>query len=181
MSFPFAKPASMTSPNGGHLRLGDFTTDLRVLVIATISVIVATAGVIAGVVLLQLIGRYRRVLLPLFQLHLTETGVGRNRYFSIRKRSAPIPRRIRQISCPTLSRRRSLVLIRAHLDEVMQLDRISKYTDVIQVDRHSKYTYEISLLIISFAKKVASRVLLQRLAWQVDERRRATGRALANV
>ena len=72
----------MTSPNGGHLRLGDFTTDLRVLVIATISVIVATAGVIAGVVLLQLIGRYRRVLLPLFQLHLTETGAGGNRCLS---------------------------------------------------------------------------------------------------
>jgi hypothetical protein len=47
----------------------------------------------------------------------------------------------------------SLVLIRAHLDEVMQLDRVSKYTYLIQVDRHSKYTYEISLLIISFANK----------------------------
>jgi hypothetical protein len=35
MSFPFAKPASMTSPNGGHRRQGDFTTDLRVVVIAT--------------------------------------------------------------------------------------------------------------------------------------------------
>jgi len=83
MSFPFAKPASMTSPNGGHRRLGDYTTDLRrVLVIATISVIVATAGVIGGVVLLQLIGRYRRVLLPMFQLHLTETGAGGNRCLS---------------------------------------------------------------------------------------------------
>jgi hypothetical protein len=49
----FAKPASMTSPNGDHRRQGDFTTDLRVLVIATTSVIVATAGVIAGVVLLN--------------------------------------------------------------------------------------------------------------------------------
>jgi hypothetical protein len=64
MSFPFGKPASMTSPNGGHRRLGDFTTDLRVLVIATTSVIVATVGVIAGVVLLQLIGRYRSFHLP---------------------------------------------------------------------------------------------------------------------
>jgi hypothetical protein len=52
MSFPFAKPASMTSPNGGHRRQGDFTTDLHVLVIATTSVIVATAGGV-GQVLLQ--------------------------------------------------------------------------------------------------------------------------------
>jgi hypothetical protein len=64
MSFPFAKPTSMTCPNGGHRRQGDFTKDLRVLVIATTSAIVATAGVIAGVVLLQLIGRYRSFHLP---------------------------------------------------------------------------------------------------------------------
>ena len=128
MSFPFAKPASMTSPNGGHRRLGDYTTDLRrVLVIATVSVIVATAGVIGGVVLLQLIGRYRRVLLPLFQLHLTETGAGGNRYLSIRKRSAPMPRRIRQISCPTFRDAGPWYLFQRTL-EVMQLDRISKYT-----------------------------------------------------
>jgi hypothetical protein len=63
MSF-VSPPASMTSPNGGHRRQGDFTTDLRVLVIATTSVIVATAGVIAGVVLLQHIGRYRSFHLP---------------------------------------------------------------------------------------------------------------------
>jgi hypothetical protein len=49
----------MTSPNGGHRRQGDFTTDLRVLVIAT-----TPAGVIAGVVLLQHIGRYRSFHLP---------------------------------------------------------------------------------------------------------------------
>jgi hypothetical protein len=49
MSFPFAKPTSMTSPNGGHRRPGDLTTDLRVLVIATTSVIVATAGGVAGI------------------------------------------------------------------------------------------------------------------------------------
>ena len=48
MSFPFAKPTSMTSPNGGHRPPGDFTTDLHVLVIATTSVIVATAGVIVS-------------------------------------------------------------------------------------------------------------------------------------
>ena len=39
----------------------DITTDLRVLVIATTSVIVATAG---GVSLLQLIGRHRSLHLP---------------------------------------------------------------------------------------------------------------------
>jgi len=58
MSFPFAKPASMTSPNGGHRRMGGFTTDLRVLVIAT------TIFTTAGVVLLQLIGRSRSFHLP---------------------------------------------------------------------------------------------------------------------
>jgi hypothetical protein len=42
----------MMSPNGGHRRQGDFTTDLRVLVIATTSVIVATAGGV-GRILLQ--------------------------------------------------------------------------------------------------------------------------------
>jgi CIC family chloride channel protein len=41
--------------SGHHRRLGDFTTDPRVLVIAGIAVVVATAGVVAGVVLLQLI------------------------------------------------------------------------------------------------------------------------------
>ena len=35
--------------------LGDFTTDPRVLIIAGISVIVASAGVITGVILLKLI------------------------------------------------------------------------------------------------------------------------------
>ncbi|HTN98350.1 MAG TPA: chloride channel protein, partial [Nordella sp.] len=38
-----------------HRRLGDFTTSPRVLVIAAIAVIVATAGVLAGIVLLDLI------------------------------------------------------------------------------------------------------------------------------
>jgi CIC family chloride channel protein len=41
--------------SGHHRRLGDFTTDPRVLVVAGIAVVVATAGVVAGVVLLQLI------------------------------------------------------------------------------------------------------------------------------
>ena len=38
----------------GHRGLRDFTTDPRVLVIAGIAVVVATAGVAAGVVLLKL-------------------------------------------------------------------------------------------------------------------------------
>jgi CIC family chloride channel protein len=45
----------MESVNSGHGRLGDFTTDARVLVIAAIAVVVATAGVAAGVALLKLI------------------------------------------------------------------------------------------------------------------------------
>ncbi|TPK70853.1 chloride channel protein [Mesorhizobium sp. B2-4-15] len=40
-------------PNPGHLR--DFTTDARVLFIAAIAVVVATAGLFAGIVLLKLI------------------------------------------------------------------------------------------------------------------------------
>jgi chloride channel protein, CIC family len=43
------------STKTGHYRLGDFTTDPRVLVIAGIAVIVASAGVVAGVALLQMI------------------------------------------------------------------------------------------------------------------------------
>ncbi len=45
----------MESANSSHARLGDFTTGPRVLVIAAIAVAVATAGVVAGVVLLRLI------------------------------------------------------------------------------------------------------------------------------
>ena len=45
----------MESVKSGHGRLGDFTTDARVLVIAAIAVVVATAGVAAGVALLKLI------------------------------------------------------------------------------------------------------------------------------
>jgi H+/Cl- antiporter ClcA len=57
MSPHAVKPAltPQASAASGHRRLGDFTTDPRVLVIAGIAAIVATAGVIAGVVLLQLI------------------------------------------------------------------------------------------------------------------------------
>ncbi|MER9656784.1 chloride channel protein [Mesorhizobium sp. M0152] len=40
-------------PNPGHLR--DFTTDARVLLVAAIAVVVATAGLFAGIVLLKLI------------------------------------------------------------------------------------------------------------------------------
>ncbi len=43
------------STNGGRHRLSDFTTDPRVLVIAGIAIVVATAGVAAGVILLKLI------------------------------------------------------------------------------------------------------------------------------
>ena len=46
-------------PHGSpHARLGDFTTKPRVLVIGAIAVIVATAGVIAGIALLDLIGLF---------------------------------------------------------------------------------------------------------------------------
>ncbi|MEW6438847.1 MAG: chloride channel protein [Pseudomonadota bacterium] len=45
----------MKSAQSSAHRLGDFTTDPRVLVIAAIAVIVATAGVAAGVILLKLI------------------------------------------------------------------------------------------------------------------------------
>ncbi len=48
-----ALPAA--SPSKAFRRLGDFTTDPRVLVVASIAVIVATAGVLAGAALLQLI------------------------------------------------------------------------------------------------------------------------------
>src|SRR5487761_1309976 len=52
---PDKKFLRMSSANGSHARLGDFTTGPRVLVIAAIAVFVATAGVAAGVVLLRLI------------------------------------------------------------------------------------------------------------------------------
>lgn len=45
----------MDTQNAGHRRLGDFTTSPRVLVIAAITVFVATAGVFAGILLLKLI------------------------------------------------------------------------------------------------------------------------------
>jgi len=45
----------MSSKNADHRRLGDFTTDRRVLFIAAIAVVVATAGLCAGILLLQLI------------------------------------------------------------------------------------------------------------------------------
>ena len=48
-------PPAPTPPNPYHRRLGDFTTDPRVLVISAIAVIVATASVIAGVSLMALI------------------------------------------------------------------------------------------------------------------------------
>jgi CIC family chloride channel protein len=45
----------MSARSHDHRRLGDFTTSSRVLVIAAIAVIVATTGVFAGIVLLNLI------------------------------------------------------------------------------------------------------------------------------
>jgi H+/Cl- antiporter ClcA len=46
----------MKSPRSAHAGLGDFTTKPRVVVIAAIALIVATAGVFAGIALLDLIG-----------------------------------------------------------------------------------------------------------------------------
>ncbi len=56
-NIPSSQPAVLTTPSAtsSHARLGDFTTGPRVLVIAAIAVFVATAGVIAGLVLLRLI------------------------------------------------------------------------------------------------------------------------------
>ena len=48
-------PVASKTPAKAKHRLGDFTTDPRVLAIAGIAVIVASAGVLAGVLLLQLI------------------------------------------------------------------------------------------------------------------------------
>ena len=45
-------------PPTRHIRLGDFTTKPRVLLIAAIAVLVATAGVFAGIALLDLIGLF---------------------------------------------------------------------------------------------------------------------------
>jgi chloride channel protein, CIC family len=46
---------SATGPPDGHRRLADFTTDLRVVVVSAIAIVVATAGVAAAVLLLNLI------------------------------------------------------------------------------------------------------------------------------
>ena len=48
----------MSTHGSSHARLGDFTTKPRVLVIAAIAVVVATAGVLAGIALLDLIGLF---------------------------------------------------------------------------------------------------------------------------
>lgn len=50
-----APPVASKTPAKVKHRLGDFTTDPRVLAIAGIAVVVASAGVLAGVLLLQLI------------------------------------------------------------------------------------------------------------------------------
>ncbi|MBB2974080.1 chloride channel protein [Mesorhizobium sp. RMAD-H1] len=70
----------MAAPSHDHRRLGDFTTSPRVLVIAAVAVIVAIAGVFAGIALLDLIrlatnlayfGRF-----SLAEPDLTETPLG---------------------------------------------------------------------------------------------------------
>jgi chloride channel protein, CIC family len=55
MNADSASEAPLVAPTADHRRLGDFTTDPRVLVIAGVSVIVATGGVAAGLALLHLI------------------------------------------------------------------------------------------------------------------------------
>jgi H+/Cl- antiporter ClcA len=50
-----SSPKPLAPPAKSRHRLGDFTTDPRVLIIAGIAVLVSTAGVIAGALLLQLI------------------------------------------------------------------------------------------------------------------------------
>ncbi len=49
------KAVFMQSGQSSHRRLGDFTTDARVLFICAIAVVVASAGLVAGIVLLKLI------------------------------------------------------------------------------------------------------------------------------
>lgn len=51
----------MASRSTDHRRLGDFTTDARVLVVAAIAVLVATAGVAAGIGLLKLIALFTNI------------------------------------------------------------------------------------------------------------------------
>jgi len=55
MTPPIADANGTSAPPVRHLRLGDFTTDPRVLLISGIAVVVATAGVVAGFALLKLI------------------------------------------------------------------------------------------------------------------------------
>ena len=55
MTPPIADANGTSAPPARHLRLGDFTTDPRVLLISGIAVVVATAGVVAGFALLKLI------------------------------------------------------------------------------------------------------------------------------
>ena len=81
MSSSVAKPAAPeTDPIDDPGQLGDFTTEPRVLLIAAIAVVVASAGVVAGALLLQLIrlatniayfGRF-----SLAELRLEQTPLG---------------------------------------------------------------------------------------------------------
>ena len=49
------KDFQMKTTKDGHSRLGDFTTDTRVLIVANIAIIVGTASVAAAVALINLI------------------------------------------------------------------------------------------------------------------------------
>ncbi|RAZ88203.1 chloride channel protein [Mesorhizobium hawassense] len=70
----------MKSANAGNGHLRDFTTDPRVLVIAAIAVVVATAGLFAGIVLLKLIRLATNIAyfgqFSLAELRLADTPLG---------------------------------------------------------------------------------------------------------
>jgi H+/Cl- antiporter ClcA len=70
----------MKSASDGNGHLSDFTTDLRVLLIAAIAVVVATAGLFAGIVLLKLIRLATNIAyfgqFSLAELRLEDTPLG---------------------------------------------------------------------------------------------------------
>ncbi|MBZ9883874.1 chloride channel protein [Mesorhizobium sp. CA10] len=70
----------MKSARAGNGHLRDFTTDPRVLIIAAIAVVVATAGLLAGIVLLQLIRLATNIAyfgqFSLAELRLEDTPLG---------------------------------------------------------------------------------------------------------
>ncbi|MDG4879958.1 chloride channel protein [Mesorhizobium sp. WSM4884] len=70
----------MKSAHAGNGHLGDFTTDPRVLLIAAIAVVIATAGLFAGIVLLKLIRLATNIAyfgqFTLAELRLEDTPLG---------------------------------------------------------------------------------------------------------